>query len=128
MTIKAGGASASSVTLSTLGGLPGGILSASSQTAAFTLTLPAKGFILGIMVRERAGNAITGGLKCGTTSGDVDVVAAKAVGGSSIGHVFDAALLKRIFSMSATQDLFFDAVAAWNSASIDVQVPYVLLS
>lgn len=113
--------------LTNLGGVKGGVLQALAQTSAFSLVLPAKGVLLGVFIKNNNGNAITGGLKFGTTNGGVDIVAALAVAGSFIGHTFDAALLKRFFSTSATQQIFIDAVTLWNSANVDVSIPYIII-
>lgn len=94
----------------------------SAKTSAFTYVVPSGHYIQYLMVNETAGNSITGGLKVGTTSGGVDVVIALTVAGSSLQIVPDATLLKRLFSTSASQTLFFDAVTLWNSASIDVYI------
>lgn len=88
------------------------------------IVLPANSVIDYIIVKNNTANAITGGLKFGTTSGAVDIVAALAVGANALTFVLDAALLLRIFSTTATQQIFIDAVAAWNSASVDITVVY----
>jgi hypothetical protein len=110
-----------------LGLTASGILSATSQVTAGSLVLPAKGIIRHILVKNTTANAITGGLKFGTTAGATDIVAALTVGANFIGHVFDAVLLKRFFSTSATQTIFFDTVTLWNSASVDIYIIYDLL-
>jgi hypothetical protein len=91
-------------------------------TSNGTAVIPKGYAIEQIVINETGGNAITGGLKIGTTSGATDVVVALAVGASSLQVILDATLLKRVFSFSADQTLFLQAVAAWNSASIDVYI------
>lgn len=110
--------------LSNLGGLSGGKLTATNQTSNFTMTLPANAFIIGIFIKETAGNAITGGLRIGTTNTGTDVVIALSVGANSIQMVPNATLLKQVFSTSATQQLFLQAVTLFNSASITVEIIY----
>jgi hypothetical protein len=95
-----------------------------AQTAAGNFTLPANAFIRDIIVLNTNGNAITGGLKFGTSSGGVDVVAALTVGGNALVWVTDALTLKRYFSSSSSQQIFFDAVTLWNSASVEIDVYY----
>lgn len=95
-------------------------------TAAGSGVLPTGAKILGIFVANNTANAITGGLKFGTTSGATDIVIALAVAGNFIGKVADAALLKSFFSKSATQTVFVDAVVAWNSANVDIDIIYAL--
>ena len=63
---------------------------------------------------------MTGGIKIGTTSGATDVVAAQAVGANALGTIADASILKKVFSRSAAQTLFIQAVTAWNSASVEL--------
>lgn len=86
------------------------------------LVLPANALIDYVIVNNTTANAITGGLKFGTTAGAVDITTAVAVAGNALIFITDALLLKRIFSTTATQQIFFDAVAAWNSASVDVTI------
>lgn len=97
-------------------------LVALAQAANFTLTVPNGYAIARIYIEETSGHAITGGLKIGTTSGATDVVVAQAVAASSLNFVTDATLLKRIFSTTADQQLFLQAVTAWNSAVINIQM------
>src|ERR1019366_64370 len=82
--------------------------------AAGSFYLPPNAVLREIIVKETAGNAVTGGLKFGTTSGATDVAAALAVGASAFAFLTDALMLKRTFSSTAPQQIFFDAVAAWN--------------
>jgi hypothetical protein len=98
-----------------------------AQTAANSTALPANAIIRDITVRNTTANAITGGLKFGTTSGAVDVVAALAVGANALVFVTDALLLKRYFSATAPQQIFYDAVTAWASASVEINIFYYQL-
>jgi len=92
-------------------------------TAAFAgLAVPRGHAIAEIYFRNRTANAVTGGLKIGTTAGGVDIVADQAIGANGIGHVADAAVLKRFFSTTDRQVLFIDAVSAWNSATVDLYI------
>lgn len=93
-----------------------------AKTAAFTFPVPAGYYIKDIFVENTTANAVTGGIKVGTTDGGVDVVAALAVGANALTYVLDAALLKRIFSLTAATTLYFDAVTAFNSASLNVTI------
>ncbi|MCH7939270.1 MAG: hypothetical protein IID13_05950 [Candidatus Marinimicrobia bacterium] len=88
-------------------------------TADTTLTavVPAGYRIRSIIVEETAGNAITGGLKIGTSAGGAQVVNAQAVGASAL---VDCALGARLFSLTTAQTLYVEDVTAWNSASIDL--------
>ena len=93
-----------------------------------SIVLPANAYILGIQVENLTANAVTGGLKIGTTAGGVDVVAALTVGASAKTFVLDAALLLRFFSSTAPQTIYLDAVTAWNSAKLNVRVIYTVLA
>ncbi len=94
------------------------------QTAANNFILPANCVLRDILVFNTTANAITGGLKFGTTAGGVDIVAALAVAASVTAFVTDALLLKRFFSPTATQQIFFDAVTLWNSANTNITIIY----
>lgn len=95
-------------------------------TSGGSLTLPAKAYITHIRVKANNANAITGGLKFGTSSGAADVVATLAVAGSALAFATDAIILKRWFSESATQQIFYDTVTLWNSANVDIEIIYYL--
>lgn len=89
-------------------------------TANATVVIPAGQFITGIVFKGNNANAVTGGIKIGTSSGATDVVAAQAVAGNSLAMITDAALLKKVFSYSVDQTLYVQAVSAWNSANVDI--------
>ncbi len=98
------------------------VLVAESQTDDFELVVPAGFAIRDIFIQETAGNAITDGLKIGTTSGATDVVVAQTVGANSFDFVPVANILLRLFSPSSNQSLFLQDVTAWNGATIDVVI------
>lgn len=89
-----------------------------------SLVVPAQAYVHQIVVRNTTANAVTGGVKVGTTAGGVDVVAALTCGANCFTFVADAALLKRVFSVTAPTPLSIDAVTSFNSASLDVTVLY----
>lgn len=95
-----------------------------AQTAAFTMSVPANNGIDAMYIKGNNANAITGGLKVGTTLGGTDVISAQTVGANALLKVADADLLKKIFSSGSAQTLYFDAVSSWNSANIDVTIKY----
>lgn len=104
-----------------------GKLQAFAVTAANSaLILPANAQILNIIVTNTTGNAITGGLKIGTTAGATDIATALAVGANGFVSL-GTNLLKSIFSSSATQQIFIDAVGSWGSASVTITIPYIQL-
>lgn len=93
-----------------------------AQTEAFTFSVPAGYYIKDIFINNTTANAVTGGIKVGTTLGDDDVVAAQAVGANALTYVPAADILDRIFSLTAAQILYFDAVTDFNSASLNVTI------
>lgn len=92
-----------------------------------SMTLPANAMILDIIVQNTTANAITGGLKIGTTAGATDIMTALAVGANAFTRG-GASILKTIFSPSATQQIFIDTVTLWNSANVNITIVYVVLS
>ena len=107
------------------GASPSRKITISAQTAAFTLTLPANCRINAIVFSNNNANAVTGGLKVGSTLGGSDVVAAQAVAGNAF---VDSTVLSRLFSATVDQTLYVDAVTAWNSANVTMTMTYELLS
>lgn len=97
-------------------------LIAISKTAAFTLTVPRNYCVEAIRVVNFTGNAMTGGLKIGTSAGATDVVAAQTIGAAGVYRIQEASILKNILSLSATSTLYFDAVTAWNGAVISLWI------
>jgi quinolinate synthase len=74
------------------------------------------------MVFNTTANAITDGLKFGTSAGGTDVVSARSVTANAFTFVPDANLAKRVFSTTVDQTIYFDAVTAWNSANVNIAV------
>jgi hypothetical protein len=93
-------------------------------TANTTATVSKNGVIKSITIVNTTANAVTGGIKIGTTNGGTEVVAAQAVGANEILTISDASILKRIFSTSADTTLYIQAVTAWNSASLNIYFTY----
>lgn len=89
-------------------------------TGNTTTFIPAGYSIVQIHFVNNTTNAVTGGIRIGTTGGGTDVAVAIAVGASSIVSALDSAVLKKLFSTSAAQTLFLEAVVAWNSANLDI--------
>jgi hypothetical protein len=88
-------------------------------TANTTLSVPAGYAVRDIFVRNTTANAVTGGVKIGTTSGAVDVLGALTVGANAF--TLGVPLI-RLFSATVAQTLFVQAVVAWNSASLDITI------
>lgn len=77
-----------------------------------------------VTFRNDTANAVTGGVKVGTTSGGVDVLAAGAVAASVLGIQYDALKLP---ALATDTTLFIQAVTAWNGAIVDVVVDFTRL-
>lgn len=87
-----------------------------------TFSVPAAMAIESITFFNTTANAVTGGIKIGTTNGGIEVVVAQSVGASEIGVIKDAAILKNIFSGGSATTLYIQAVTAWNSASVNLYI------
>lgn len=98
------------------------IIALDAVTANTTASIPAGWAIDSVYAVNTTANAITGGLKIGTTDGGVDVVAAVALGANFVGHIPDATLLKRLFSTASAQTLYLQAVTLFNSASLNIRI------
>lgn len=83
-----------------------------------TFTVPAGMTIESIVYENTTANAVTGGVRIGTTNGGAEVVTAQAIGANAVGQIFDANILLKFFSSTAQQILYIQAVVAWNSASV----------
>lgn len=88
-------------------------------TANGTVTLQAGEGVTKIWFRNDTANAVTGGIRVGTTDGGADVLAAGAVAASAV--VGYAPLITAV-NPSAARTLYVQAVTAWNSAQVDVAV------
>lgn len=94
-------------------------------TAANTTATVAKNAeIKRITIVNTTANAVTGGIKIGTTSGGTEVVVAQAVGANELVVIADASILKRLFSTTASTTLYIQAVTSWNSASLNIYIEY----
>lgn len=90
-----------------------------SVTGNTTFTIPANMTILQIVVENTTVNAVTGGIKIGTTDGGTEVVAALLVGANELTTILDATILKRAFSLSTDTTLYINTVTLWNSANLN---------
>jgi hypothetical protein len=86
-----------------------------------TIVLPKGVMVDQIYMRNRTANAVTGGVKVGTTSGGTEVVTAQAVGASA---VVRTAPTVTGYNAAAETTLYIQAVTAWNNAVVDVVVEY----
>jgi hypothetical protein len=89
-------------------------------TTDTTYTMPAGWTLDDIYIKNNTANAVTGGIKIGTSSGGTQVVAAQAVGANANIRVAQSAIL--INWWAAQQMLYIQDVTAWNSASLDIHI------
>lgn len=90
-------------------------------TANSTMEVPANTAIAAICVKNTTANAVTGGIKIGTTDGGTEVLSAFAIGANYM-NVIEPTLDKRWFSITDDTTLYIQAVTSWNSASLEVTI------
>jgi hypothetical protein len=112
-------------TLTAAGLLPGNIIDGRLQTtltANGNVNIPA-GYLIGdITLNNTTANAVTGGIKLGTTSGGTEVLASVAVSANAKVIVRSSSFSAVPYSPSAVTILYIGAVSSWNSASVIVTV------
>lgn len=91
-------------------------------TADGTFSVPKGYYIHSIVFENTTANAVTGGIRIGTTNGGTEVVVAQALGANELVEVADANILKTIFSTTTAQTLYIQAVTSWNSANINMYI------
>lgn len=85
-------------------------------TGDSTPTLPAGYGMRWVYIRNNTANAVTGGIRIGTTGGGTDVVTALAVGANAY-----TGIAPTITGFAATATtLHIEAVTSWNSANLDI--------
>jgi hypothetical protein len=102
-------------------------ITATTTTTSSTITLPAYGYIVGIVLSETAGNAITGGVDIGDSGTAAKYVSAIALGANATITVTDALTLARVNVPSGvpTADQILVAChTACNSGSINITILY----
>jgi len=105
-------------------GVPINQISLTGVTSNTTTSIPANCYIDSIFIKNTTANAVTGGIRIGTTDGGTDVVIALAVGANAILVIPAATLLKQVFSTTAPQTLYIQTVTLWNSASLNINIIY----
>lgn len=91
-------------------------------TANTTIQIPFAHAIESITFVNNTANAVSGGIKIGTTNGGTDVVLMQAVGANAQVQVADADILKKFFASNATTTLYIQAITSWNSANVSMIV------
>jgi hypothetical protein len=87
-------------------------------------TLPAGTYIREVMVTNSVAAAVTGNISFGTTANGTDVVASLACGSTCLAFTTDANLAKRMFSLTASQQIHAAAITAWNSTNCTITIVY----
>jgi len=86
-----------------------------------TVEIPA-GYAIAMFCPENTtNNAITGGLRIGTTDGGSEVLAATPIGANFI-NVVETLLDKRYFSRTAPTTLYIQAGTSWNGAILNITI------
>lgn len=90
-----------------------------ANNADTSVVIPAGYAISQLNIVNTTANAVTGNVRIGTTAAGTDVIVSQAVGANAVITVNDTILLKKLFSTSASQTLFIEAIISWNSAVVD---------
>lgn len=98
-----------------------GVVRKLALAAAGSVDIPQGAVVRQIFIRNKTANAVTGGIKIGTTVGGTDVLAAGAVAASAL---VSYPPLIGAANTAAARTLYIDCVTGWNSASVDVAVEY----
>lgn len=86
-----------------------------------TASIPAGYCIDDIFIRNTTANAVTGGLKIGTSAGGTQIATTIAVGANAFIRVLPGTLTTSgPFSPTAAQSIFIEAVTSFNSASLTI--------
>ncbi len=103
-----------------------GVTSAASATSVQVGVLPKGALIMGVLLAETAGNAITGGVDIGTTSTGTNYASAVALGANAVVMVADSALTRIIVSSGNTlaEPVFVTCHTSCNNGSITITVLY----
>lgn len=92
-----------------------------------TYIIPPNCAIAAICVKNNTANAVTGGIKIGTTNGGSEVLSACAISGNFM-DVIEPQLGKRWFSTTDETMLYVQAVTGWNGAQLELTVCLINLS
>lgn len=94
-----------------------------SVAANTTASIPAGYVIDDIFIYNNTANAVTGGLKIGTTNGGTEIATSLAVVANCLSRVMISTLnTTGPFSRTVAQTIYIQAVTSWNSASLDIIV------
>lgn len=98
---------------------------AMTEDTAITTNAPAGVYAIAIAYTEGAGQAVTGGLDCGTTSSGEEIMSQQTCGASTAYFAQfgqSQTVVAPYFTLTANDSLYFSAHTAWNSASVTAYV------
>lgn len=103
-----------------------GITSSSTTSVSTGLTLPAYGYIVGMILCETAGNAVTGNLTIGDAGSATRFASSVALGANACVTVTDSALTRIVVlsGVPTAETILLAAITSWNSASVNITVLY----
>ncbi len=101
-------------------------ITASTTASTSTITLPAYAYIVGIVLSETAGNAITGGVDIGDTTNAISWASAIALGANASVSLLDSAYTRiNVPAGVPTADqIFVKCHTSCNSGSINITILY----
>ena len=102
-------------------------ITANTTTSTSTITLPAYGYIVGIILSETAGNAVTGGLNIGDSGTAAKYASAIALAANATVTITDAAMVARInvpSGVPTADQILIAAVTGFNSANVNITILY----
>jgi len=87
-----------------------------------TFIIPTECSIESITIYNKDANAVSGGVRIGTSAGGSDIVIAQSVTSNGVLVINDSDLLKKILSVSSDTTVYIEAVTSWNSASLTMLI------
>lgn len=101
-------------------------ITASTTAGTSTIILPANTFIVGVVLQETAGNAVTGGVDIGNATSATAYASAVALGANALVSVADSALTRVYPATTPTsaQKILTVCHTACNSASLNITIFY----
>lgn len=89
-------------------------------TANTSVTLPAYGALRRVYFFNHTANAVTGGIRIGTSAGGTQVVTAQAIAANALVEITPT--INALAQVDGT--LYVEAVTSWNSAQVSVVIMY----
>lgn len=93
-----------------------------TATGNITFVVPAGYMIEHVLYQNTTANAVTGGVKMGTTAGGTEVLASQAIAANSLEVIPGGSFTKRVFSVTNDTTIYLNAITAWNGASVNFSI------